>query len=198
MRISGLRTLLRPMTPEEIPLFHQWVNNPDVMPHWYGRNAPKSLEELLEDWKPFYFDGSAPQMGRCFMIEVEGEPIGMIAYNKIDPQARKVEIDILIGDSKNWNKGYGTDAVRAFLGYLFNELRLHRVEVAASGNNPRAIRCYQKAGFVKEGVLRDRGWEDGSLVDEVWFGVLEDEFQPRTSPDSVSASEDDAKISRSW
>jgi len=131
----------------------------------------------LEDWKPYYFDGTQPEMGRCFIIEADASPMGMIACNEIDRVARKVEIDILIGEGRYRNHGYGTDAIQAFLGYLFNELHLHRVEIGAYIHNLRAICAYEKAGFVREGVLREAEWVEGRFVDCVVMSILEDEFQ---------------------
>lgn len=173
--IEGSKTRLRPMTPEEIPLFHRWVNDPGVRPYWYGRYM--TMEALLEDWKPYYFDGTKPEKGRCFIVEADGFPIGMIAYHMRDRVARRVEIDVLIGGERYRDRGYGTDAIRAFLGYLFNELHAHRVELGTYIHNLRAICAYEKAGFVREGVLREADWVEGRFVDCVVMSILEDEFQ---------------------
>lgn len=44
-------------------------------------------------------------------------------------------------------------------------------------NNPRAIRCYQKAGFVQEGCLRQAVFRNGRYEDEYRFAVLRDEWE---------------------
>jgi RimJ/RimL family protein N-acetyltransferase len=163
------------MTRDEVSLLHRWVNDPEIMPFWYGRDRPMSVDDLLADWKPYYFDGSAPRLGRCFAIEADDRPIGMIAYNAINERDRSVEIDIVIGETEYWDRGYGTDAIRAFLGCLFGEMGLHRVWILPSVSNPRAVRCYEKAGFVREGVLRDHSWFEGHWQDCVMMSVLDHE-----------------------
>ena len=177
--IIGRKTRLRPMIRDEVSLLHRWVNDPAIMPFWYGRDRPMSVEDLLSGWKPHYFDGSAPLLGRCFAIEADGRPIGMIAYNGIAERDRSVEIDIVIGETAYWDRGYGTEAIRAFLGYLFAEMGIHRVYIVPRVSNPRAIRCYEKAGFVREGVLREGEWCEGQWVDSVMMSVLEHEFGGR-------------------
>jgi RimJ/RimL family protein N-acetyltransferase len=59
-------------------------------------------------------------------------------------------------------KGYGTEAVKLLLKFAFNDLNLNKVYLKVFQNNERAIKCYLKAGFVKEGLLRKESFIDGS------------------------------------
>lgn len=163
------------MEPEEIKLIHKWANNPDVIPFWYGRK--KTLKQIKDDWKPHYFSDRNPYSGRCFAIEVEGKPIGTINYNKIDRENRKVEIDIVIGEKENWSQGYSTDALKTFITYLFKGFCLNRIWLAPYAFNNRAIRAYEKAGFKKEGILRENVFINGKFVDSVVMSVLRKEFR---------------------
>ncbi len=86
-------------------------------------------------------------------------------------------LGIGIGERADWGKGYGTDAMRVMLRYAFRELNLHRVSLTVFEYNPRAIRCYQKAGFVEEGRLR--GWlnREGRRWDMIHMGILREEWE---------------------
>ncbi len=53
-------------------------------------------------------------------------------------------VAIALGESKYWDKGCGTDAMRVMLRYSFNELNLRRVGLIVFEYNPRAIRSYEK------------------------------------------------------
>ena len=172
------------MRPDEAPLFYEWATDPEVQPFWGGRDHYGDLDGFLSDWRPHYFDGSQPNRGRCFTIEslpaegrADGRPIGMVAYNRVDTVDRCTDIDIVIGDSSYRDQGYGTDAIRAFLGFLFDTVGLHRVWLGTYDHNARARRAYEKAGFVREGVMRQSDWVDGRWVDSVIYGILEDEFR---------------------
>ena len=74
-------------------------------------------------------------------------------------------------------KGYGTEAVRLALKFAFDYLNLERVALSVQANNPRAIRAYEKAGFVREGLLRRDAYRNGEYIDVVQMGVLREEFR---------------------
>ncbi|MGQ9667827.1 MAG: GNAT family N-acetyltransferase [Anaerolineae bacterium] len=86
-----------------------------------------------------------------FVIETtEGEewlPIGTIGLHRVDWKNRLGVLGIAIGEKRFWNRGLGTKAVRTLLRFAFLELNLHRVELEVYDFNPRAMRCYEKAGF---------------------------------------------------
>ena len=86
-------------------------------------------------------------------------------------------VGIGIGDREYWGKGYGTDAMRLILRYAFCELNLQRVSLNVFEYNPRAIRSYEKLGFIHEGrVARcaQARWTAGTT----WYimGILRDEW----------------------
>ena len=175
--IRGRKTRSRPMRPDEAPMVYGWTTDRDVHPFWGGSDHYKDMDDFLRHWEPHYLDGSQPERGRCFTIEAEGRPIGMINYNRVDTSSRSTEIDIVIGAPGCRDRGYGTDALRAFLAFLFDDVGLHRVWLATYDYNERARHVYEKIGFVQEGVMRQSDWVDGRWVDSVIYGILEDEFR---------------------
>jgi RimJ/RimL family protein N-acetyltransferase len=148
--LHGDKVSLKPTAPEEIPRFFAWATNPDpeVQRYFYGEQIP-TYEEFLEEWKPYYFDGSQPTQGRCYTILAEGTtPIGVVNYNDFDSDGRRVTFDIIIGGRGNLGRGYGSDALRTLVQHLFEVFST--LEVAIIGAHPanaRAIRAYEKAGF---------------------------------------------------
>lgn len=150
MTLKGNAVILRPMTVEEIPLFFKWATQSDATPYWYGElqgDKIPSYEEFLKDWKSHYFDGSAPEKGRCFMILVDNDAIGQVNYNEIDRGDNSVELDIIIADDRHKNKGYGSDALRTLTRYLFREMDVQKCWIDVIKKNPRALKAYKKAGF---------------------------------------------------
>ena len=166
---------LRPMRPDEVELIHSWVNNPDILPYWEGK--VKTLEEIQAHYTSEYFTDDDPYAGRCFTIEKENTPIGMICYNRIDREHRNVEFDMLIGDKKYWNQGLGSDALRAFVWYLLSSFPLNRIWLGTYSYNQRALRAYEKVGFKREGVLREDAYIDGKFVDTVVLSLLRKEYE---------------------
>lgn len=86
---------------------------------------------------------------RTFAIEEleHGKHIGNVMYYGYDSFAREAELGITIGDRDYWGRGYGTDAVRCMLGYLFDEMRLRRVFLHTLTWNYRAQAAFERAGF---------------------------------------------------
>ena len=96
-------------------------------------------------------------------------------------------LGIGIGERDAWGKGYGTDAVRVMLRYVFTELNLRRVTLGVFAYNPRAIRAYEKAGFKQEGRLRQYLLRDSQRHDILIMGALGEEW----------LSEQEASVERS-
>ncbi len=84
-----------------------------------------------------------------------------------------------IGEREYWGNGYGTDAMRAILHFAFTELNLYRVSLNVFEYNPRAIRSYEKAGFVAEGRQRQVLNRDGRRWDVIYMGILHEEWERR-------------------
>ena len=86
-------------------------------------------------------------------------------------------LGIGIGDRADWSKGYGSEALRLALRYAFTELNLHRVSLTVLEGNARAIRAYEKAGFVLEGQSREYSRYDGQWLGEVFMGILREDWK---------------------
>ena len=85
-------------------------------------------------------------------------------------------VGIGIGERKLWGKGYGSDAMQVLLRYAFMELNLHRVTLTVFEYNPRAIRSYEKCGFRVEGRTRKLLHRAGRRWDEIFMGILREEW----------------------
>ncbi len=85
-------------------------------------------------------------------------------------------VGIGLGERNYWGKGYGTDAMQVILGYAFQELNLRRVSLDTFEYNPRAVRSYEKAGFIHEGRARDFLHRESQRWDLLFMGILRDEW----------------------
>jgi RimJ/RimL family protein N-acetyltransferase len=172
--LVGARVHLRAIEPADYPLLHRWLNAPDVMLYWGRPGNTQSLAEIAEDEDRQARRGNS----RKYIIETtDGRPIGEIDYYDLDLIARSVWTSILIGEPEFWGGGYGTDAMRTLLLYLFRELGVHRVVLTTHETNTRARRSYEKNGFVLEGVLRDWSFFGGTYVNSVIMAVLDRDFE---------------------
>jgi RimJ/RimL family protein N-acetyltransferase len=80
--------------------------------------------------------------------------IGFVGLFDLYLQHGDALVAIALGERKYWGNGYGTDAMQIILRYAFNELNLRRAGLIVFEYNPRAIRSYEKVGFIHEGRIR--------------------------------------------
>ena len=75
-------------------------------------------------------------------------------------------------------RGYTTAAVRALIPYVFEELKLHRLQAACLPENERSKAVLRKCGFQEEGYARGYLRIDGAWRDHVVFALLRDDPRP--------------------
>jgi len=123
-----------------------------------------------------------PQDEQIFVIEIcpksEWISIGTCGYHEIDWRNRNTEVGISIGEKEWWNKGYGSEAMELLVKYGFETLNMHRVWLRVFERNKRAIRSYEKVGFVHEGQMRESDYKDGKYHNILLMSILRQEHQP--------------------
>ena len=107
----------------------------------------------------------------------QGKIIGESVLNEIDWELRKANFRIAVFHPQDCGKGIGSWAIKSTLDFAFRELKLHRVELDVFSFNPRAIRAYEKAGFRREGVLRDAVKDGDKYGDDILMAILEEEWE---------------------
>jgi RimJ/RimL family protein N-acetyltransferase len=174
--IVGARVRLRALEPADLDRCMRWINDPETIEHLSIREPISSVSEIQFLQRS---SANSDPNSRVFAIETsDGVPIGNTGLHHIHWQDRNAELGILIGEKDYWSKGYGTDAIRTLLRFAFEELNLHRVGLIVDEDNPRAIRCYEKCGFRREGTMRDAVYRGGRYKAQHIMGVLADEFAP--------------------
>ncbi len=88
-------------------------------------------------------------------------------------------LSIAIGEPDYWGRGYGSDALRLGINYAFRELGLYKVMLSVFSYNTRAIKAYEKVGFVHEGRQRAALYRDGQHYDMLLMGILRPEWEAR-------------------
>jgi len=175
--ILGERVRLRAMEREDLPRFVLWLNDPEVR-QGILIAIPLSMSQE-EQWFSHMLE--RPSEEQPLVIEIktpEGwKAIGNISFHTVDWRERSTEVGIVIGEKSFWNQGYGRDAMQLMLRHGFNNLNLNRIFLRVYASNPRAIRSYEKAGFVHEGRLRQAHFQDGQYVDVLIMSVVRSEWQ---------------------
>lgn len=177
--IYGERVRLRAIERSDIPTFVRWFNDPEVRRYLLAY-APLSVAQE-EQWFEDMLQRIHRQEDFLFAVEArvgdEWVHIGNVGLRRMDWKNRCAVFGIALGEKAYWGQGYGTDATRTMLRFAFEELNLHRVELEVWGENARAIRCYEKAGFRHEGTRRQAIFSEGQYHDAHQMSILREEFR---------------------
>ncbi len=168
--IEGKLINLRAREMDDLERNYRWMNDREVTRHLSMR-YPISLA-AEETWMR---EGASQPLsfgtGVFFAIETkDGEHIGNINFHETSAEQRKARLGIVIGEKSYWSKGYGTDAMLTFLRFAFDEMNLHRIDLTVDADNPRAIACYRKCGFVEEVRMRQVRYVRGAYGDQLVWG----------------------------
>jgi ribosomal-protein-alanine N-acetyltransferase len=175
--VEGERVRLRPLEERDVPLLARWYGDPEVR-HWtHLSEDPPSAQTLEAHRERYQRMRSDPRQLRWCIETTDGHAIGDLGLVDIHPHGR-TELAITIGEKAYWGRGYGTDAIAAAVGYAFNHLNCRRVYLITDEDNLRAHRCFEKCGFVREGLLRGHRLRYGLPLNMLIMGILRSELPP--------------------
>ena len=144
-----------------------------------GLGAPHRYigPEVDEVWFDAYLDRRGTDIRCAICRDGQAEPIGVVSLTGIDPVHRHAELHILLGDRDAQGQGLGTAAIAAMLRHGFFDLNLHRIFLFVLATNQAALHVYEKAGFTREGLLREAAYKNGEYQDLILMAVLRSEFK---------------------
>ena len=170
--LEGERVRLRAMTSADTERLNEFWNDVEVAALASNRPpVPRSAPQRQE-----LFDKYANRDDQVwFAIEAEGELVGDCGLHDVDKHNRTCEVGIVIG-KQYWSQGYGQEALRLLVDYAFRHHNMHRVALEVLADEPRAVTCYRKVGFIEEGRLRKRDWAEGEYHDVLVMSILDEEW----------------------
>lgn len=166
---TGVGIYLRLMDEGDTDRIVAWRNSDSVRRNFIYQES--FTRKGHEDWiRTMVETGKVVQMIICDCAE--DKPLGSVYIRDIDRRHNKAEYGIFIGEASARGRGIGTAAAKLMLRYCFEEERLHRIYLRVFSDNLQAIRSYEKAGFTREGLLKDDVCIDGKYRNIVWMGCV--------------------------
>lgn len=178
---TGKLVRLSAFDPEEMSkAFARWNLNSEYSRLLNGAARPMQSPKAARKWMEEEVGEMSPA-SYFFSIRTlaEDKLIGELDLDVVNWPGRDAFVGLGIGESEYWSKGYGTDVMNILLRFAFTEINLHRVTLTVFEYNPRAIRSYEKAGFRHEGRLRHILNREGRRWDELFMGILREEWLER-------------------
>jgi len=163
------------MEKEDLPLFVEWVNKPEVFGeynplHQMSKTEAEKMLDNPSDIKPFIVE------------KKDGSKIGFIVHFHVlhlGTGAKQLEIGYSLVPSER-GKGYGTEALGIMVDYLFLSKDVMRIQAQTDQRNAASQKILEKAGFKKEGTLRRNFFMRGEWTDDYIYSILREEWkEPR-------------------
>lgn len=166
------RIYLRLMTKDDTENIIKWRNRDEVRSQFIYQKL--FTKESHENWiETMVKTGKAVQM--IIVLNDGDRPIGSVYVRDIDMEHKKGEYGIFIGETDCLGKGYGTEAAELMAEYAFEYIGLHKLMLRVYADNERAIRSYEKAGFVKEAYLKDDVYVQEKYKDIVLMAMIHED-----------------------
>ncbi|MDA8205316.1 MAG: GNAT family N-acetyltransferase [Thermaerobacter sp.] len=161
---------IRPIAPDDAPHLMRWLNDPNVLQYYEGRDQPQDEHAIRKRF--LTKQGSSVQgCAICY----HDRPIGYIQVYPAEPEnlcawgfprdARVAEFDLFIGEPDLWGQVIGSRVVQAVARSLTTTYGADQVVVDPRVHNHRAVHVYEKCGFKKVRLLPAAEWHEGQLHD---------------------------------
>jgi ribosomal-protein-alanine N-acetyltransferase len=168
--LEGKNVNLRILEKEDVPLYAEWVNNPDFYGEYdyLDQRARTEIEKRLENPRP---------EDRKFVIQKkDGTRVGIIEAEQRSAYGDLLEVGFTVVPSER-RKGYCSEALMIMVDYLFLSRSVVRLQARTDARNLASQRVLEKAGFKKEGVLRKATFIRGDWRDLFVYGILREEWK---------------------
>lgn len=159
VRLMGDHVVVRSVADGDIPALERVMACPGVRAWWWDFEVGKFAVELRD-----------PDL-HALVIEHADQVVGYMQYFEEESVAYHfAAIDLALHDDHQ-GRGLGRHALRTIARYLFDVRGHHRLTIDPAVANQRAIRCYERVGFRRVGVMReyeraaDGTWHDGLFME---------------------------------
>ncbi len=160
---------VRKLTEKDALLLVNWLSNPIILKYYEGRDRPQNIQQIHKH----YYE-NRDNITQC-IIEYKGKEIGYIQFYPITEEERKeyryenykepiYGMDQFIGEADYWNKGIGTKLVKSTTEYLIRK-GIKKIVMDPQTWNHRALRTYEKCGFIRKKFLPKHEWHEGEMRD---------------------------------
>jgi RimJ/RimL family protein N-acetyltransferase len=167
---------LRARQEADVAILHAELYD-DVVTHSRGDTRAWRPVNVSSDSSPYAVGMPTDKEVSFSVVELaSGDLVGDAVVWNIDAHNRSAHLGVTLRPSFR-GRGLGLETVRALCLYGFDFLGLHRLQIETLTDNHAMIAAAEKAGFTREGVMREDAWVLGEFVSDVVYGLLDHEYR---------------------
>lgn len=163
--------VVRGLEPKDAGLLVKWLCDPAVLEYYEGRDRPQNPDLVQKH----YYEDNEEEITRGIVI-YKTQEIGYIQYYPVGEEEREVYgltepfdsiygMDQFIGETAYWNQGIGSQLILETVKHLTENMGAEKIVMDPQCWNHRALRVYEKNGFVRKKLLPAHEWHEGEYRD---------------------------------
>lgn len=183
--LTTRRLLIREFKSSDLSAIQRYASDSSVVRYMvWGPNSLDETRAHLKDKLALQRQVPRNNFDLAVILRANRKLIGSVSLRIGNVRSRAGDFGYVYG-REFWGRGFGTEALKALLGFGFEQLRLHRIHATCDRRNSASVRVMEKAGMRREGLRRKDEWVKGRWRDTCIYAILEEEwkshFRRRTS-----------------
>lgn len=174
--IDGPNIFLRPIELTDASFILKSTQN-EMVRYLTGTKAVFTLDQIEAFIQKVHTDETRYDF--VIVRKSDERCIGDMAIMDIDVETNCAGFRIAMADMEYTKQGLGTQALQALITFVFEELKLNRLQLEVYSHNPHAQHVYEKVGFVHEGILRETLLFEGVYSDEHIMAMLKSDYEAK-------------------
>lgn len=173
--LVGEKVILRPFRDGDFPLIEECIVDDEVIK--LTGSTPTFDRESVIHW----YNTRNEQTDRLDLAIVDGKLdtlVGEVVVNLYDEKKQSMNFRILIGP-RGRNRGLGTEATQLMIDYVFTNTALNQLTLSVFAFNPRAMKVYEKVGFIVESIDENELEFEGKWIDSINMILTRDSWLKR-------------------
>jgi RimJ/RimL family protein N-acetyltransferase len=192
-RIESARLYLRGYQPDDARWYHAMSRkNRTHLARYESMNVASTIQSVTDaeaivrdlaaawDTRSVFFLGAFERLTEAFVAQI------YVGIGNADLPEYEIGY---FADIDHEGRGYVSEAVRATLPYIFEQLGAHRVRLHCDDTNDRSIRVAERCGLIREGHLREnQRHPDGTFSGTLLYGLLRHEYAAQLAACAAAVS----------
>lgn len=175
-RMFGTSIMLREFMQSDLDEMCKWKSDPESTRYLSDTFTVPQTWDQSANFLDSILSGKNPGVHLVIANLMTGEYLGQCDLMNITSYSHKAEMAIVLGPEHR-GKGYASEAIDLLLELAFDHMNLNRIYLRVFTENQPAIKCYDRCGFVREGMLRQDYYSYGEYHDVIMMGILRDEWR---------------------
>jgi spore coat polysaccharide biosynthesis protein SpsF (cytidylyltransferase family)/RimJ/RimL family protein N-acetyltransferase len=166
LEMEGERICLKMLLPGDVTDdYVDWMNDEDITQFLESRDRTYTADDLIEYVKSMSESPDDFLFG--IFLRENGRQIGNIKIGGLNRRHNFADTGLIIGDKREWGKGFGTEAIALASKYAFETLKLNKLIAGMYANNIGCYKAFICAGYREAGRLTKHSLYKGQYVDSI-------------------------------